>query len=168
MTMDWSYILPAALLFLLVILFLSQIWAKEAFPYKAKNFLLTDAEFAFFTVLEKCLRSGDAIAPKVRLGDVLGCSDADWAKGYGPKISSKHLDFVVFERSSSRILLGIELDDSSHRHPNRVARDAFVDQAMAAAGVPLLRVQVTRTYNGGDLKKEIAEMIEIHERQRRD
>ena len=130
---------------------------------------MTDAEFAFFQVLEKSLGEGQRIAPKVRLGDVIECSDKDWARGFGPKISSKHLDFVIFEHATSRVLLGVELDDSTHTtHPDRVARDKFVNQAMAAAGVPLLRMQVARAYSGGDLKKDIAEIIETYERKRTD
>ncbi len=164
---DWSFILPIVLLAMVVALFFSQ-RARETFPYKARNFLLTDAEFAFYQVLEKSLSEGQMIAPKVRLGDVIECSDKDWARGFGPKISSKHLDFVIFEHATSRVLLGVELDDSSHTHPDRVARDKFVNKSMAAAGVPLLRVQVSRSYSGGDLKKDIAEMIETYERQRRD
>ena len=164
---DWSFILPIVLLAMVVALFFSQ-RVRETFPYKARNFLLTDAEFAFYQVLEKSIGEGQMIAPKVRLGDVIECSDKDWARGFGPKISSKHLDFVIFEHATSRILLGVELDDSSHTHPDRIARDKFVNQALAAAGVPLLRVQVARSYSGGDLKKDISEMIETYERQRRD
>ena len=167
MALDWSLILPVALFALIAILFIIQLGPREIYPYKARNFLLTDAEFAFFEILEKALSPGQMIAPKVRLGDVIGCSDRDWDRGYGPRISAKHLDFVIIERRSSRILLALELDDASHRQKSRIERDKFLNAALDAAAVPLLRVPVARTYNAGELKQDIAEIIADYERQRR-
>ena len=155
MTADWSFILPALLLLSISVLFLRRIWKAESYPFQARNFLLTEAELHFFHVLEKSVPVTCMIAPKVRLGDVIGCSDADWARGHGPKISAKHLDFVITDRRTSKIIMAVELDDSSHLRKDRQHRDIFINSALDAAGVALLRIQAARTYQASDLQEKI-------------
>lgn len=53
-------------------------------------------------------------------------------------------------------ILGIELDDKSHEHPDRKERDRFVDEVFAAAGLPILHIKVKRTY----VETELANLLE--------
>lgn len=62
------------------------------------------------------------------------------------RVIAKHIDFVLCEQSALRPVLAIELNDSSHAAPTRVARDEVVRRVLAAAGLPLLRVPVAREY----------------------
>ena len=39
--LDWSLLFPLALFVLLIVLFVSQIWRKEGYPYHAKATLLS-------------------------------------------------------------------------------------------------------------------------------
>lgn len=156
---DWSMLLPASLLFLLAVLFLHQIWRRDSYPYHAKGTLLSAAELHFFRTLEQAMTAEQMVAPKVRLGDVINCSGADWNKGHGPRISAKHLDFVIIDRLTSRILLAIELDDKSHDLPARKERDAFLNNALQAAGVPLLRIPAASAYDVAPLKNNIAKAL---------
>jgi hypothetical protein len=95
------------------------------------------------------------LALKVRLADVIYCTDRTWSRGYGQRISQKHLDFVLYDTATTRILLAIELDDRSHEKAHRKARDEFVDRSLDAAGVPLLRVRAAATYHVRWLKSVI-------------
>ncbi len=151
------------LVYLLVIgagiYFLSRLFKRESYPFRAKETLMSESELDFFKVLECVIPDNTMIAPKVRLGDVIGCSESDWHAGHGPRISAKHLDFVLIERGSSRILTCIELDDRSHDRPERRERDAFLEKALAAAQVPLLRVKVARTYSQNELQKALDEVL---------
>jgi hypothetical protein len=153
----------AYIVYLLVIgaglYFLSRLFRRETFPFRPKETLLSESELDFFHVLECVIPDNTMIAPKVRLGDVIGCSESDWQAGHGPRISAKHLDFVLIERGSSHILAGIELDDRSHDRPDRRDRDIFIEKAMAAAQVPLLRVKVARSYSQTELKKALDEIL---------
>ena len=83
----------------------------------------------------------------VRLADVINCSRDAWSAGHGALISSKQLDFVLCEPDSFRIVLAIELDDETHGLADRMERDHFLDNAMRAAGVPLLRVSTASSYD---------------------
>lgn len=143
-------IIPA---FLLLIFLLRK---KEYFPYYAREQLLTPAELKFYKALKSVTGTRYQIAPKVRLGDVITCDEVSWHKGYGPKISAKHIDFVLYDDRTSDILCCIELDDRSHRQPNRVARDKFINKALKAANVPLIRIPVTSGYDLALIEKEIA------------
>lgn len=155
LSLDGSVLFPAALLVLLLVLFVSQIWRKSGYPYHAKETLLSAGELAFFRVLGKAIPAHHMIAPKVRLGDVIGCSEADWVRGHGPRISAKHLDFVLIDRTTSRIVLAIELDDKSHDRPERKERDVFLNRALEAAAVPLLRIPAARSYNLDEIRTAI-------------
>lgn len=160
---DWSLILPALLLLCVLALFMKRIWNAESYPFQPRDFLLSAAELRFFHALEKAVPAPLMIAPKVRLGDVIGCSDADWARGHGPKISARHLDFVIMDRETGRIAMAVELDDSSHLRPERRQRDIFVNRALEAARVPLLRVQAAPSYSIRDLRRDISRMAPVFE-----
>jgi hypothetical protein len=122
------------------------------FPYRARRFLLSDAERAFYRVLAQAVRDDYTVAFKVRLADVIDCPAAAWTLGYGRLIAQKHLDFVLCIPDTARIALAIELDDRSHRRPSRRARDEFVDRALRAAGVPLVRVRAAPAYRPADVR----------------
>ena len=87
----------------------------------------------------------------MRLADVLTCDREAWNKGFGNKIISKHLDFVLYDPESTQIRAGIELDDRSHRRRDRQDRDAFLEAAMEVAGIPLVRFPARRSYVAGQI-----------------
>ena len=102
---------------------------------------LSPTELDFYKALERSLGGRDTVCMKVRLADVIECPRAVWHMGYGRLIAQKHLDFVLIDPATTRIRAAIELDDRSHtRLPDRRARDRFVEAAMRAAGVPLVRL----------------------------
>lgn len=128
---------------------------EDEYPYYAKTYLLTKSERQFYRVLREAVGDDFTIAMSVRLADVINCSLADWRAGYGPLISSKQIDFVLCEQQTTRIRLAIELDDPTHGLDDRRERDEFLDNAMEAAGVPLLRVETAEKYDTLLLREEI-------------
>lgn len=117
--------------------------------------LMTPAELAFFAVLEPIVRSSSMISSKVRLADLFDVRQERGQQAAFNKISSKHIDFVLTELGSSRILCGIELDDSSHNRPDRIERDNFVNELFVANHLPLIRVPVAWTYYPQALRAEL-------------
>ncbi|MFO0808999.1 MAG: DUF2726 domain-containing protein [Gemmataceae bacterium] len=130
----------------------------DAYPYYARRALLTRTELAFYETLRDVVGGRFAVCMKVRLGDVIGCSDDAWKLGYGRLIAQKHLDFVVVDPKTTKVVVAIEVDDRSHAHPKRQARDHFVDLAMRAARVPLLRVPAARAYPPSRIQQALAEV----------
>lgn len=128
-------------------------------PYFAKETLCSRGELAFYRALSHAVPAGFGISMKTRLGDVIGCTAEGWRTGFGAKISQKHVDFVVFDPVTTAIILVIELDDRTHRLPDRQDRDVFVDQALAAAGVAILRVPAAREYDLEDLREQVGHAV---------
>ena len=132
----------------------------EALPYFSRQTLLSRGELAFYHALRQALPEGVAVSFKVRLSDLINCSGSAWKAGYGARISQKHIDFVIIDAGSTRILLAVELDDRTHRQSIRRERDAFVDRALEAAGVPILRVAAAAAYNPSALRAEVSEFLD--------
>jgi hypothetical protein len=120
---------------------------REPLPYEGRGTLLTKGEAAFFGPLQEAVGDRFQVMCKVRVADVLTCSDADWHRGYGGAISQKHLDFVLCEPGTTRIILAVELDDRSHEAPHRQRRDRFLNETLHAAGIRLLRIRARAEYS---------------------
>jgi len=63
------------------------------------------------------------------------------------RISQRHVDFLLCEASNMRPVLVIELDDVSHNRSARKEKDMFLDEALQAAGLPILRITARRQYS---------------------
>jgi hypothetical protein len=72
---------------------------------------------------------------------------------------SKHVDFVLCRPGDVRPMVAIELDDASHAGEARQARDAFLDEAFVAAGLPLLHFPCKASYDADRLRERIVEAI---------
>jgi len=136
------------------------VWASRRrfpppLPYYAKEHLCSKGEQAFYRVLMHAVPAGMGICMKTRLSDVIGCTAEGWKSGYGAKISQKHVDFVIIDPLTTAILLVIELDDKTHQQADRQSRDLFVDRALAAAGVAILRVPAAREYDLDELRDQL-------------
>lgn len=126
-------------------------------PYQRRRALLSRGEVAFFRALCVAVKGRYLIAFKVRLADLVTCQENAWDAGFGHMIARQHLDFVLCHWRSTDILLTIELDDRSHKLIRRKRRDAFLNKALLAAKIPLVRFQAAARYN----PKAIAETIGI-------
>ncbi len=130
-------------------------------PFRRKDYLLTKAEREFHDALMRAVTNEYVVFAKVRLADLLwmpkGTSDR---RSWFNRIQAKHVDFVVCDRAALRPLVAIELDDSSHDRPNRVARDEFVDAVLKAAELPLVRFRVTARYDPLQVRQQLEAAIQ--------
>ncbi len=122
---------------------------EEALPYHLRDDFLSPAELNFYRIL--CVAADDwaVICPKVSLADLFYAQTGDYAINttYRNKIDRKHVDFLLCDRHSMVPLVGVELDDGSHRRPHRRDRDRFIEAVFQAAGLPLVRIEVQSSYN---------------------
>ncbi len=133
--------------------------ARNDFPYRLRDNFLSAAELAFYRVLEQAVGQTYSINNKVRLWDVLYVPRRDDSRTYENKISSKHIDFLLCDPTTMQPILAIELDDSSHNRKDRQDRDAFLDQALAAAGLSILHIKAARTYSIAEVQQQIASVL---------
>ena len=130
-------------------------------PYVLKRYLMSKAERSFFGVLEQVTDSSKYyIFPQVSLGNLAMVEKGTGSyQTYHNKVDRKSVDFVLFDRSTISPVLAVELDDASHDREDRQERDAFVDQVLAKAGLPLLHVRAQAAYDPKQLAASIGEAI---------
>ena len=117
--------------------------------------LLTPAEQSFLAVLQPIVQRTCSISTKVRLADLFQVKKGRGQQSAFNRISRKHVDFVLTEPTSSRILCAIELDDSSHNRPDRIARDQFVDKLFASNQMPLIHISFAWQYNPDVIREKL-------------
>jgi hypothetical protein len=126
--------------------------AQAEFPgsdysaYLLREDFLSAAEHEFFCVLKSAVGDEMAICPKVSLGDIFYAKTGDYANNlsYRNRIERKHVDFLLCDPVTMRPQMGIELDD---KRKDRARRDRLVDGVFEAAGLPLGRIRVQRSYD---------------------
>ena len=129
------------------------------FPYQQEATLFSPAERSFLGVLEQALGDQHRVMGKVRLADVItvrsGMNGKGWQSAFN-RIQSKHLDFVVCNATDLSVRYVVELDDQSHDHAKRQARDEFVDKALQVANVPIFHFSAKRSYAVAEVQKVLA------------
>lgn len=133
---------------------------EERPPYEKRTSLITDAEHHFYRVLIAAAQPRWSVFAMVRLADVIRVRPkAAQRQAWQNRILAKHLDFVLCDPQTLEAKLALELDDASHQRPDRMARDEFLEAALAASSLPLLRVPVADQYDCDQLKKSIEELV---------
>ncbi len=126
--------------------------------YKSKPTILTPTEQKFFQVLEKLKSPETAISVQVRVADIITPADTKNRPAF-TRIRSKHIDFVLFNRETFKIIAAIELNDNSHQRKDRQTRDKFLSEAFATTKTPLIWIQAAQTYNPEKIRKIISEKV---------
>ncbi len=134
---------------------------RNRLPYEKRASLLTNSELAFYRALQESVDGQKwAVHAMVRLADLIQVRPKTPSfQSWQNRIHAKHVDFLICDRGTLEAKLAVELDDATHQRPDRQARDAFVNQALADAGVPLLRIDVGPSYDTQALRRVIDERL---------
>ncbi len=129
----------------------------DPLPYRRNQYFLTTTEREFFAVLYPIVHEmGYHLFTKVRLEDLLWLppkTQNDWKwRGF---VRSRHVDFVLCDRTNINPVLAIELDGSSHLREDRIKRDEFYRNLFNTIRLPFLQVAVRKDYNEIELKQLI-------------
>ena len=130
-------------------------------PYKAKAYLLSRQEQAFYHNLRKAAGGRAAICPKVRLADIFSVkikNRSEWQSHFN-RIQNKHIDFLLCDPRSMTPLLAIELDDKTHDREDRQKRDVFVNQVFEAGGLPIIHINSTNIPSTEQLAAMLTEYL---------
>jgi hypothetical protein len=127
---------------------------SELLSYCQKERTMNSSEQALYINLQQILSDRFIVLSKVRLEDFIdvdtrGLSRNEWW-GQRGKIKSRHVDFLICDRNTTRPILAIELDGSSHQNANRIERDNFIDKLYTSIH---LRVEHIRV--GSDFVQEV-------------
>lgn len=132
----------------------------QSYPYEKGQALFSPAERSFLGVLEQSVNGRYRFMGKVRLADVVkvkaGMNKSGWQNAFN-KIQSKHVDVVACDPATLNIQFVIELDDATHTQLKRQGRDQFVDNALQAAGIPVVHVGAKRGYSAEDIQNILSQ-----------
>ena len=102
--------------------------------YERKDFM-TAAESSFFQKIKRLETEQELIvAPQINLATIIQKTDG----AHFQNELFRNIDFAVFSANYKKVLLLIELNDSTHNLSNRRARDQKVRAICGAARIPLL------------------------------
>jgi hypothetical protein len=131
--------------------------ASGSWQYSLRPALLSPAEIELDTILRRAVPEL-TVCPKVRVADVI--SAKRHANGDFLRISQKHFDWVLCEPKSFLPLVALELDDSSHSRNQRTKNsDDTKNRAAASAGLKLLRIRWSTSYDENRIREDIAALI---------
>lgn len=127
-------------------IFLLRKKSANKFKYQPIPYINSKSEQNFFAQLIKIVPTEQYLLCKVRLADICKPVDPKNIVAFN-KISRKHLDFVVVNKVTSKIICAIELDDKSHFSKSSMKRDLEKNRALDSSKIKLFRVKTTRSYN---------------------
>lgn len=134
--------------------------------YTPKRYITTKTEMQFYTILLEIAKELDVIVfSQVVLYNIVKTNenlDYKTKMQYFNKISSKSIDFVLVRKKDCKIMLCIELDDSTHQNIERQKRDIFINKLFKDLEINLLRYPVYKKYYKETLKKRIKENMKNH------
>jgi hypothetical protein len=122
--------------------------------YQRRQSLCTPAELLFLKTLDAAIDPAHRVFSMVRLADVVQPTSRHFSALN--KVAMKHLDFVVCDRESTRLLYAIELNDRSHDSATRKTRDSFLAGVMQEVGIPLIFLPAASNYDVAALRTKIA------------
>ena len=137
-------------------------WQQEetdGLPYSRRNYFFSAAERSFYEILRR-LTPGHTVFAKVRLADVAYVKGAVSCQSHLNRIDRKHLDFVVCDNNLAPVV-AIELDDACHPGGELHARDEFIEQVLAAAALPVIRMPARRTYGMDEIRGLLSPYLRI-------
>lgn len=101
-----------------------------------KKYLFTKNEFYFYKQLQKIAESKNLLPlAKVRLADFVEVNNKSEYMKYFAKIRCKHIDFLLLDKETLKIVVAIELDDNSHSKD----KDEFKNKLFEQINIPLVR-----------------------------
>lgn len=110
--------------------------------YQKKNRTMNESEQALYINLQKILGDRYIILSKIRIEDFVEAIKGDGRYGARGRIKSRHVDFLVCNRTTTEPILAIELDGKSHLDTRRQDRDQFVDRLYESIGLPIKHIPV--------------------------
>lgn len=130
-------------------------------PYRTKQYIFSTTEFKFYETLLAALGGHAIICPKIGIKDFIDITTKvpKQKEFFFRKIAQKHIDFLLCDPATMKPICGIELDDGSHKQPEVMERDAFVNNAYRSAGIPLVRFSAKPYYDQQAIKEALSKHI---------
>jgi len=157
-----SIIVVIIIFFLVKMLFKRKEHTQIRSAFRTTERVMNESEQELFANLQKTLGGEYTILSNARLEDFVEINeqevmDNEKMADLRNRIKSHHADFLICDRSSTKPLLAVELDDKSHYDAERQERDKYIDDLYKTIDLPIKHFPV-----GGDsleFAQSIAELL---------
>jgi len=122
----------------------------QRLPYRLREPFLTTTELALFRVLNQMVGRRYLICPKVSLNDVFYIIRPNENVHFFNKFFRKHVDFLLCDPQTLAPAFGIEIVRSNSKIEARET-DRFIEEIFTDAGLPLVHVPSSETYDPSDI-----------------
>lgn len=122
----------------------------ERLPYRLREPFLTTTELALFHVLNQMVGVRYLICPKVALNDVFYIVRPNENVHFFNKFFRKHVDFLLCDPQTLAPAFGVEIVRPNSKNEARES-DKFMDELFTGAGLPLVHVPSSQTYDPSDV-----------------
>ena len=103
--------------------------------YQSKQ-LMSEYEKYFYEILSKNFAQDYIITPQVNLASIIE-KIKDFPKQYQNELY-RNIDFGIFDKTTMKPLLLIEINDKTHNQPDRIKRDLKVKEICNQANIKLI------------------------------
>ena len=114
--------------------------------YSARDIFFSSSEKMLYKILQDELGEKYNILSKVRVEDLIESSSKGYS--YRNRIKSSHIDFVLLDKNTYKIVSAIELDGASHNNHSAEHKDGFKDELFKKVNIPLHRISVGSDFVG--------------------
>ncbi len=122
----------------------------QRLPYRLREPFLATTELALFRVLSQMVGRRYLICPKVSLNDVFYIVRPNENVHFFNKFFRKHVDFLLCDPQTLAPAFGVEIVRSNSKNEARET-DRFIEDLFIDAGLPLVHVPSSETYDPSDL-----------------
>jgi hypothetical protein len=126
--------------------------------YGTRSGVLTRNEQTYYFTLKEVVGERLSIYAKVKMEDIFFAKKGNGYLTARNKISSRHVDFLLYQRSTLKPVLG-KIDDISHNQQDWKKRDHFENSLFEVNNIPLLRVKARRSYGKEYVSHEIISIL---------
>lgn len=128
-----------------------------------KKYFFNQSEKMLYEILNKVGGDTYEVLAKVRLEDFIGVKKSNSGdtkdiknKKYGSRsrIKSRHVDFLLLDKTTFQLVMAIELDGSSHNTSKAKEADTFKDKLFKHVNLPLHRIHV-----GENFEERVKELV---------
>lgn len=123
---------------------------SDRLPYRLRGQFLTTTELALFRVLNTIVEDRYLICPKVSLNEIFYIVRPNENVHFFNKFFRKHVDFLLCDPQTLAPAFGVEIIRLSSKDETR-EYDKFMSELFLDAGLPLVHVQSSETYDPADV-----------------
>jgi hypothetical protein len=122
----------------------------QRLPYRLREPFLATTELALFRALYQMVGARYLICPKVSLNDVFYIVRPNENVHFFNKFFRKHVDFLLCDPHTLAPAFGVEIVRPISKNEARES-DKFIEELFTGAGLPLVHVPSSETYDSSDL-----------------